>query len=737
MMSPINPQRVRFGPFEVDLETHELWKNGIRLKLGGQPFEILAMLLKRSGQMVSREELQREIWAADTFVDFNHGLNAAVNKLRETLTDSAEEPKYIETLPRRGYRFIGKIEPALSPPVSNSRPMASTQVAPPAPIRAPVEDQMVVRSALRPEASKRPRRMGPLMWVLLTAALTLGFLVIHRWWETRGAELVERMEKRAEAGPGSGMVTLVPDPASDPAISPDGKSVAFRRNSDTPGAAGIFVTSGDGKRLTQLTHHPGDCCPAWSPDGTAIAYSRIATDEYGIYVVKANGGEPRKISHEDPRKKRGELAWTADGKYIAFSGDSPKGGSQIFLLAVGDASVRPLSEPQGQDRDWGPAFSPDGTKMAFVRANGAGFPEEIFAMPANGGPAEKITSERAAIMGPPAWSSDGQYIIFSSTREGEPSLWKISADGGAAKQIEAPGVATWHPTISRQDHKMVVQKILRSSAIIGMYLKSDGARTTILTASSGRNEGPRLSPDGKRLVFMSDRAGTLEIWVSNRDGSEAVKLTNLNGCGTPRWSPDGKWIAFDTVGNGAQGVYVISAGGGTPRALVTDHAENSVPSWSNDGKWIYFGSNRSGQDQVWKIASEGGQPIQVTRRGGFAAWESPDGRTLYYANSRFENPEIWQMPATGGIETIFPGAVRPKSWAAWSVTEHGIFFCPQEGPNVPPAVAFYDFATRLTRQVSLIDKSPFWLSATANGQEIFYDQAGRDESSILLVEANR
>src|SRR5712671_2069098 len=113
-MTSIYPQRVRFGPFEADLQTHELWKNRIKVKLGGQPFEILALLLNRPGQMVSREELQREIWAADTFVDFNHGLNAAVNKLRETLSDSAEEPKYIETLPRRGYRFIGTIGNAVS-----------------------------------------------------------------------------------------------------------------------------------------------------------------------------------------------------------------------------------------------------------------------------------------------------------------------------------------------------------------------------------------------------------------------------------------------------------------------------------------------------------------------------------------------------------------------------------------------------------------------------------------------
>src|SRR5215475_1404167 len=103
-------ERVKFGPFEADLNTREIWKSGLKLKLSGQPFEILAILMERPGQLVTREEMRKRIWAEDTFVDFGHGLNAAVNKLREALRDSAEDPRYIETLPRRGYRFIAKIE---------------------------------------------------------------------------------------------------------------------------------------------------------------------------------------------------------------------------------------------------------------------------------------------------------------------------------------------------------------------------------------------------------------------------------------------------------------------------------------------------------------------------------------------------------------------------------------------------------------------------------------------------
>src|SRR5215470_8600535 len=102
-MTAPQPSRVQFGPFEVDLTTGELWRQGVRLKLVGQPFQILQILLERWGQLVSREELRKALWPSDTFVDFEHGLNAAVNKLRQVLGDEAEQPRYIETLPRRGY----------------------------------------------------------------------------------------------------------------------------------------------------------------------------------------------------------------------------------------------------------------------------------------------------------------------------------------------------------------------------------------------------------------------------------------------------------------------------------------------------------------------------------------------------------------------------------------------------------------------------------------------------------
>jgi Tol biopolymer transport system component len=154
---------------------------------------------------------------------------------------------------------------------------------------------------------------------------------------------------------------------------------------------------------------------------------------------------------------------------------------------------------------------------------------------------------------------------------------------------------------------------------------------------------------------MSDRSGYMEIWVSSPDGSAAVQLTNLHECGTPRWSPDNLWIAFDGKGGGGSpAVWVVSSAGGAPRAVVKDQFENFVPSWSRDGKWLYFGSPRSGNDQVWKVPVDGGNPVQVTRGGGFAALESVDGATLYFAKSRYDNPELWQMPVAVAGKRLCP-----------------------------------------------------------------------------------
>jgi DNA-binding winged helix-turn-helix (wHTH) protein len=462
--------RVRFGPFEADLGTHELWKNGVKLKLGGQPFEILATLLERPGELVTREHLRSKIWSADTFVDFNHGLNAAVNKLRECLNDSADEPRYIETLPRRGYRFIAEIE----------TPTAKLPVLPPPPV---VPDVILIQEPPHPlpTISAGHRYLS----YLLASVTILSFILAFAFWK------------------GS--------------------------NSETP----------ETRELFQKFAHEGRA-------------------ETGAEVVRA------------------------------------------------------------------------------------------------------------------------------------PSIWHFD--------LTRPG---------------------------------DADARTVVTSARDRNEAPQPSPDGKKLAFMSDRSGSLEIWTSNLDGSSLRKLTNLGSCGSPRWSPDGRWIAFDAKRTGPPAVLVVPAEGGPAIAVVENESENMVPNWSIDGRWIYFASSRNGDDQVWKVPAQGGKPMQVTRQGGFAAIESYDGRTIYYAKTRVENPEIWQVPAQGGAEMLVSPLLRPGMWANWAVTQKGILFLSSE-VGESNLLEFFDFATQGVRSIGTLDRPSFWLSASSDGKSAWYTEGEQQVTDAAL-----
>jgi Tol biopolymer transport system component/DNA-binding winged helix-turn-helix (wHTH) protein len=745
-MIPNDPQRARFGPYEVDLHTHELWKFGTRLKLVGQPFEILAVLLSRPGELVTREELHSRLWPADTFVDFNHGLNAAVNKLREALSDSAENPRYIETLPRRGYRFIAKVE-WLQPHIQ-----AAAQAASNAPAAIPEEPAFVVGPAEKPPALELAT--GHLLsryligaGVLFSLLLTFGFIAatLSGYKIARASRpVVERTRP-----------LLSISDTSAPSFSPDGNSVAFYRQRSSAAEAGIYVSSVGSGEFVQLTSNDDDCCPVWSPDGRWIAFSREHDHQYSIHLAPADGGGEQKLKAErllsaqpDGFKltsavstertldthgvmpRRGEIDWSPDGKSIVFGG--PNG---LYVLSVEDSAVHRVTQTPPNAEDWGPAFSPDGQILMFVRTHQIGAPEEILTV--SGGETPRLLSEPGQIASPPRWSSDGKSVIFSSNRTGHPALWRATLDApDSAAQISEAGAPAWDPTVSRHGYRLAYERLLRSLSIWQMNLAESHDKHPYLIVSStsdtDQGPGPQFSPDGQKLAYMSDRNGTMEIWISNRDGSNAFQLTAVGGAGTPRWSPDSQAVAFDvTTPNGSK-IVSINLHGGAPQVLTQDSFHSVCPSWSRDGKWIYFGSTRSGQWQVWKMPAQGGAPLQVTRQGGHAALESFDGKYVYYSKTPQAEPEIWRVPVNGGAEQLVP-LVRPGTWASWQVVEGGILFI---GPALghQAVLSFYDFAKDRTTIISALERTPFWLGATPDGKIVAFDQPGREQAQAMLVE---
>ncbi|MGA2631656.1 MAG: hypothetical protein ABSG54_15765, partial [Terriglobia bacterium] len=248
----------------------------------------------------------------------------------------------------------------------------------------------------------------------------------------------------------------------------------------------------------------------------------------------------------------------------------------------------------------------------------------------------------------------------------------------------------------------------------------------------------QFSPDGKRIVFASSRSSgnSVEIWVCDSNGSKPVQLTNLGGhdAGTPRWSPDGRQIVFDCDATGTIHIYVMNAEVGPPRALNSgEKSEDVTPSWSRDGRWIYFASNRTGNWQVWKTPAEGGKAVQVTKGGGFAAFESYDGKTLYYAKGR-EVRGLWKVPVEGGEETLVLEQLGAGLWGYWGLTQDGIYFYNDR----THAIEFFSFATRKVTKVVTPEREPDWLnsglSVSPDGRWILYAQYDVAASHIMLVE---
>lgn len=235
-------------------------------------------------------------------------------------------------------------------------------------------------------------------------------------------------------------------------------------------------------------------------------------------------------------------------------------------------------------------------------------------------------------------------------------------------------------------------------------------------------------------MFASDRLGTDEIWVATSDGSNLVQLTSFGGpvTGTPHWSPDGRWIAFDSRPGGRSGVFVVSAEGGTPRRLTPPTTDGIVPNWSRDGEWIYFCSNRTGNQEIWKIPVEGGDAVQVTQGGGFEAQESRDGKWLYY--SKLEKPGLWRMPAEGGAETL---ALNKIVLRFWTLSDPYLYFM-DFGSKPRTTINRLDIATATMRRIAEVEKAQpsglSGLSVSPGGEWIIYPQTDQHNSRIMIAE---
>jgi Tol biopolymer transport system component/DNA-binding winged helix-turn-helix (wHTH) protein len=543
MSVPFRPP-VRFGPFEVDTRSGELFREGSRVTLQEQPFQVLAALLERPGEVVAREELSKKLWPEDTFVDFERGLNKAINKLRAALGDDADKPTYIETLPQRGYRFI-----------------------------APVENLAEGEDRAWPQVwDKRLIGVGAVVLLLICVAL---------WRRQPRMPTVVNTKRITNDGKTKNSL--------NPFVS-DGIRLYFTEGHPSTTGSAIAQVSAAGGETTWLgtTLQNVWAVSPVSPDHSELLVSAGAPgpDPVELWIQPLPGGAPHRVGDIQALL----ATWSPDGSHIVYSA-----GDAIMIAKNDGTEGRELAKISGFV--FGIRFSPDGGRIRFDVQDPETSLFSLWEMDAMGKNIHALFADRKTFPSHCCgnWSPDGNYYYFAAGRGNEQAIWVMPERNSMLhRRVASPSRLVSGP--------LRLSSPVPSNDGKKLFVKGEDPRVELLRYDlqgrrfdsylSGQSAGPvDFSPDRARITYVSypDRA----LWRSRTDGSEKMQLTFTPvEAYQPRWSPDGTQIVFMDVGpNHSRRIGLLPAAGGTPEWLTQDGAD---PTWSPGGKSIVFGLSCDG-----------------------------------------------------------------------------------------------------------------------------------------------
>ncbi|HVN05399.1 MAG TPA: winged helix-turn-helix domain-containing protein [Bryobacteraceae bacterium] len=650
------PARLAFGPFEVDVGAQQLLKGGIRLRLSSQPFRILLILLSHPGNVIASEQLRCEIWDDATFVDFDHGIHAAVNKLRRALGDSAENPRYIETVPGRGYRFIGTVQHRLIAP-SPATTGATPTLVPPQVIEEP--------PAVKGTSNSR-RRIAA---VAMAGPVALAVWLVFQFF--RQAPSDERVFSLQIDPPENGAFSFGTGNAGI-ALSPDGKFAAYVAT--VKGDTAMWLRPLDRTFARRLPGTEGAGLPFWSPDSKSIAFFA----EGKLERVDLVGGPPQTIC-EVGLSPGG--SWGSDGQIVVAGWGAglfqvPATGGKLAVLTVPDASRQEIFH-------YWPQILPGGRVLYFVRSRkreDTGVYAASFAKPRE--QVQILATDTNAFYAPARNANDHKgYLLWLRG----PALVAQDFD---TDSLKLSGVLH---TIADPVARMPVHgQMLASLSANGTLLYSASAPLRQLTwvDRAGKTQGPlgepalsahfRLSPDGRRVAVTRVNSGGSDLWMLDTARGVWSRFTYRPGISLyPVWSPDGRSIVF--ARDAPFNLFRQDANGfGTEQRLTQSPDPQFPMDWSPDGRFILYEQDDAAGDRrsLWVLPTNAGaQPWPYLRTpfnedmGRF----SPDGRWMAFQSDESGRNEVYiaEFPEPRGkVQISTAGGVLPQ----WGAGAHELFY---------------------------------------------------------------
>lgn len=711
MNSPDALSAYEFDDIRVDLRLLAVAKAGAPVDLEPKTFEVLRYLIEHRDRLVTKDELLETVWSG-VFVTPNV-LTRAVAQLRKAIGDEAHDSKYIETVAKRGYRFIATIK------------AADTAVSPAA---------VDVPAASRDRADRNPGRFG--IWIGAFVAVPV---LVFAW------TFMERKPSAPRSLPSVQRVTTSGD-VIDAVISRDGKYVAYVRSSGGKQSLWIRQTSGASAVQLVADAEVGYWGLTFGPDSSSIYYGVKGrppdADPAGTLFVTGTlpGAPPRRVlSGIDSA-----VSFAPDGRRLAYYRTEPGhvGLSSLVIADIDGTNIRVIATKQPPDRFvpvffGSPSWSPDGRMIAAAVQQRSKFQSTLVTIDANDGSEHVLRAEFANISFT-AWTPDGAGIIFTGQQDPSwttpPQLWFQPADGSEPRRVTSD-------TIEYRNISMTADRSLLLS--VGTD-HSASIWTTGLQAGSAAKKIPSMRGDGLvgvtmnhgRFIFAGFESGDPQIWSMNADGSDRRQLTAQGWAAWPVVTRDGETIFFISSHNSRPSIWRMDADGRHAREVARLNA-----AWrlclSPDERWLYFNTYEDADDVTWRVPTEGGTPAIVARGLSWASpspdgtkvagiWHpspelpivlavfagdggdgkplhvipgnyplgggekvrwSPDGRSLFVTTT--ETTNLWRVPLAGGdpvrMTDFAEGAI-----ASFSVSDDASTIVMSRGPSVRDAFLIKD-----------------------------------------------